>query len=296
MKKSRRKIEVHRLTISGLPEGIEYGSFLLMLRRSAPDLKHIVWEHGEKSHVLFSAGLKGKLLQMLFASYSSGNRPDILDTEKFSVSPSPLEPTQTGIEWTHILGGSVNGRYILLIEKRQAGIWPTTVEEYFDWLFSVASGDRSFELAKEMSAWPVVVSLEAEPGDNFIKRLDALDRVTSARIRIVRPNPGWKDLEAELGKVADESDAHKAEVVARARPRSSLEKGKGLVRIISELFHSKSLDFAELEGRTQGQHDKFNSKHLNRFQFAELNVNDAGQVIHSEAWDKLADIHKKLGQ
>jgi len=70
------------------------------------------------------------------------------------------------------------------------------------------------------------MSLEAEPGEEFLKRLESLDRITNARLRIVRPNPGWKDLEAELGQMADDSDAHKAEVVARARRGSSLEKEK----------------------------------------------------------------------
>ncbi len=294
MPTKRRKIEVHRLTVSGLPANVGYGPFLVGMRRQRASLKTAVWEHGEKSHALFSARIADRRAFLLFMSYTTGHRPDILDTDAFSVQPNPLAPAQTGVEWTHVLGGRVDGRYLLLVEKVQAGIWPGTIEGYLQWLVDASEHEEEEDTISRPHSAPVTISLEAEPGDDFIERLDSLSRIRSARLRIVRPNPGWKDLESEVSALADDSDAHKAELLARARPRASLDRKKGIIGIIRELFHRKELDFAEIEGTRGTVPDKFSSQKLGKHRFLQFPLDERGQVEHAEAWKELTKIHKEL--
>jgi hypothetical protein len=121
MATKQRKIEVHRLTISGLPEGTAYGQFLRNLRGRTRPVADMVMKAGEKSHALNEASLRNHRLKLRFLSYTKGHRPDVLDTSEFSVQPNPLTPAQTNVEWTHALGGLKNGRYILLIERNFNG-------------------------------------------------------------------------------------------------------------------------------------------------------------------------------
>src|SRR3989339_1130519 len=142
-------------------------------------------------------------LRLRFFSYTTGHRPDILDTERFNLTPNPLGPNQTGVEWTHALGGLVNNRYLLLIEKVQTGIHPGTIEKYLQWMI-----DECYEppvSGTDEDREPVTINLEVEPGEEFIQRLNSLSRVRKATVRVVRPHPGWADLESELAEEALQS-------------------------------------------------------------------------------------------
>jgi len=44
------------------------------------------------------------------------------------------------------VGGYSEGRFMLLIEKLQAGIWSGPIEEYLNWLFWEARHDAAFTL------------------------------------------------------------------------------------------------------------------------------------------------------
>ena len=70
MAKKQRKIEVHRLTISGLPEGTAYGRFLRNLRGGARPVAEMVMKAGEKSHAINEASLLNRRLQIRFFSYT----------------------------------------------------------------------------------------------------------------------------------------------------------------------------------------------------------------------------------
>jgi hypothetical protein len=41
---------------------------------------------------------------------------------------------------------------------------------------------------------PVSVSIEVEPTETFLNRIDSAERIKSVTVRIVRPNPGYGDL------------------------------------------------------------------------------------------------------
>jgi hypothetical protein len=140
----------------------------------------------------------------------------------------------------------------------------------------------------------VVVSVEAEPGEEFIRRLDALDRITAATYRIVRPNPGWSDLESELGTQAGNSDAQRAEVSMRPRRRGTLSRVGGIIEAIKARFRSRDLDFAHVEGTRDGRKDAFDTEHLGQHAYLELNTDEQGQVEHSDAWRKLNSLFDEL--
>src|SRR2546425_11497464 len=97
----RRRFEVHRLTMSGLSAEQEYGSFLIAARSAIPTLPAGVFVYGARSHLLYDLHLaERQRIRIRFISYTTGHRPDILDTQVFSIEPNPLAETQTGIDWT----------------------------------------------------------------------------------------------------------------------------------------------------------------------------------------------------
>lgn len=293
MPTKQRKIEVHRLTISGLPEGTAYGSFLRNLRARTRSVADLVLKDGEKSHVLNDVAQRNHRLRMRFLSYTKGHRPDVLDTEQFALQPNPLTPSQTNVDWTHVLGGLKGERYVLLIERNFSGIWPSAVERYLQWAV-----DNSYEAPEtenqDAEREPVTVNLEAEPGPEFLARMVALDRVTEATVRIVRPNPGWRDLQSELADKAGESDARKVELTMTARRRASLSKQNGIIGWIREAFRRHELGFAAIKGRRGRQTESFNTEKLGKHAMLEIEMDERGQIVADNAWAKLSEMMDNL--
>lgn len=289
----RRKVEVYRLTISGLPEGVAYGSFLRNIRGRTRPVATMVRKAGEKSHALNEITLRNHRVRMRFLSYTKGHRPDVLDTEVFALGPNPLEPSQTNVEWTHVLGGVCRGAYLLLIERNSAGIYPSTLERYLQWAvdeFYEPPSDSSVDQDQP----PVTVNLEAEPGPEFIARLEALDRVQEATVRMVRPNPGWQDLEEDLGEQAADSDARKVAVTMTARHRASLRKERGIIGWIKQAFKEEELDYASIKGYRLGRQETFNTEKLGKHAYIDFEIDDRGQLIPSEAWVSLSQMMKGM--
>jgi hypothetical protein len=293
MATKQRKIEVHRLTISGLPEGTAYGQFLRNLRGRTRPVADMVMKAGEKSHALNEASLRNHRLKLRFLSYTKGHRPDVLDTSEFSVQPNPLTPAQTNVEWTHALGGLKNGRYILLIERNFNGLWPTTLERYLQTMVDrFYQPDDSEE--GEGDQEPVTVNLEAEPGPEFLARIEALDRITEATVRVVRPNPGWRDLETELGEKAGESDAKKVDLTMTARRKSSLSKQGGVIGWIRDAFSQRELGFAAIKGRKGRQAETFTTEKLGKHSMLNIETDDRGQIVAEDAWEQLSAMMDNL--
>lgn len=286
----RRKIEVHRLTISGLEDDADYVEFLVSLRSQLTSAEGATQRGQSKSHLLWDCRRMGSgRVQMQFLSFARGFRPDILDTKDFEISETPLAENQTGVEWTHCIGGRVGDRFILIIEKHQGGIYPRSIEHYLNWLV-LHVGEVPMATLDNDEEFDVVVSLEAEPGEEFIRRLEALDRITAATYRVVRPNPGWADLESELGTQADDSNAQRAEISMRPVRRGTLSPVQGIIAAIKSRFRSQELDFAHVEGSRAGRKDAFNTERLGKHAYLELGTDERGQVDHKDAWQKLNDL------
>jgi len=288
----QRKIEVHRLTVSGLPDGTAYGVFFHNLRGRTRPIAKMVMKSGEKSHAMNDATLRNHRLRLRFFSYTKGHRPDVLDTEQFALQPNPLTPSQTNVEWTHALGGFKSGRYMLLVERNSSGIWPSTIERYLQWAV-----DEFYEVPEEDhdgDREPVTVNLEPEPGPEFLARMDALDRVTEAMVRVVRPNPGWRDLQTELGEKASESDARKVDVTMSARRRASLNRRGGILGWIRDAFLRHELGFAAIKGRRGIQAESFNTEKLGKHSMLDLEMDERGQIVPDDAWTKLSDLMDKM--
>lgn len=293
MPTKQRKIEVHRLTISGLPEGMAYGAFLRNLRGRAQPVAEMVMKAGEKSHALTEATIRNRRLRLRFLSYTKGHRPDVLDTSEFALYPNPMAESETGVEWTHALGGLKDDRYLLLVEKNVNGIWPTTLGRYLQWAVDEyydppedeeQNGDRE----------PVTINLEAEPGPEFLERMEALDRVTEATVRVVRPNPGWHDLETELGQKAGESDAKRVDLTMTARRRASLAKHGGILGWIRDAFSQRELGFAAIKGRRGSQVESFNTERLSKYAMLNMEMDERGQIVADDAWAKMSEMMDDL--
>ncbi len=291
MPTKQRKIEVHRLTISGLPDGTGYGPVLRGLRGTRA-VGTMVMKSGEKSHALNDTALLNHRLRLRFLSFTKGHRPDILDTTQFAVQENPLTPSQTNIEWTHALGALKGGRYVLLIERNFNGIWPTTLEAYLQWMIDEYYQPRTG--AEQEDSAPVAVTIEAEPGPEFVQRMDALEHITEAAIRIARPNPGWHDLETELGEKAEESDARKVDIKMTARRRASLNKNAGILAWIRQAFHKKKLGYAAITGRRGRHKESFTTEKLGKHFLVNMEMDERGQVSANDAWVKLSSTMDEL--
>lgn len=286
MASKRRKVEVHRLTISGLAKEASYAEFLTRLRDQFASREDATREERSKSHVLWDCRRQeDERVRLQFVSFSKGFRPDIIDTTQYTLAGTPLADSQTGVDWTHCLGGTAGGHFLLLVEKHQAGIFPRSIENYLNWLI----GESDFDLQAEADdGFPrIVVSLEAEPGEAFMSRLDALTRIRAATYRVVRPNPGWTDLEGELNIQSEESNAHKVDVLMTAVRMGTLSAFRGIVGAIKKSFQAGTLDYAKIEGEHEGKKHAFNTSQLAKHSYLNFEIDSHGQVRHDDAWDKL---------
>lgn len=288
--KKRRKLELHRLTISGLKKESDYTKFLTAVREHAGADARASFKLGGKTHCLKTIETEEGSTRFLFYSFHPGTRPDVLNTSTHEISPSPLAGDETFVDWTHIVGTPHKGRYRLLIERVQSGIWPTTLEHYLQELVDLYLKGSKAARMRQNAQEPVTVSVEPEPGTKFIDRLENLARIRSVMVRTVRPNPGWGDLQNELSGASDASDAHRAEVTFTARRNASLSHDKGVVDYLRSLASTGDLGFARVEGDNPGgETDSFSTEQLGIHGYKYLELNDAGQVQHNDAWNKFID-------
>lgn len=290
------KVDIFRLTISGLQSNSDYCDLIMAAATDLrSDTKAVTITVNRKTHAL-SDFRKSESYQncigLRFLSYKSGHRPDILNTQDFSLQSSPLAPDQANVEWTHALVGtdpSRPGKFLLLLENNFHGIHSGTLEYYLQRLLRKISPTK---LAKVGQA--VVVSLTSEPGVQFIQRLHDLDRISTATLRVVRPNPGWRDLESLLSEEADESDARRIDLEMAARRGASLSKKEGLVARILQKFTNRTLDYAAISGNRNGKPDSFNTDKLGKKAMATVETDSFGQIDAAAAWKELAKILRNL--
>jgi len=148
----------------------------------------------------------------------------------------------------------------------------------------------SFRILRLEGGDAVVVSVEPIPGEEFILRIDALERVTKASYRVVKPNPGWADLEGTLGDEAGASKAAYADVGMTAKPRGTLAKGTGIVAHIKALFNKRHLGHAAIAGMREGNEDKFTTEQLGRKEFRAIQTDERGQVLPNDAYNKMEGV------
>lgn len=284
-----RRVDVHRLTISGLPEGIGYGDVLKDARETFDSLGDAVLKgSGHRSYAVHTVQVQDGVFRVLFLSYRTGYRPDILDTSDFTITPNPLPETQTGVDWTHAVGGWKGDRYVLLVERVGMGVYESVVERYLQWMLDrsglhPAGGDNA-----------PVVSVQPEPGEEFASKVEALDRIRAATIRRVRPNPGWRDLDMELAEQAEESDAKNADLTMRARNRQSLSRRAGIVAAILSKARDNDLDYARVEGKRGGVDEVVDTRQVRKQEWVSLELDEQGQVKHTDAWQKLTTVYREL--
>lgn len=284
MQGRRRKVEVYRLTISGLPHGTSYQDLIKnCFDQVALDDRE--YDGSTKQHLLRECKLQGRLLQMSFNSYRMGHRPDIVNTSDLSLRKTPLKRDETGVEWTHCLIGKKHQRYYLVVERSQTGIWPSSIEEYLQWFLDGALQDLDDE---------VVVTLSPEPGPEFISRLEGMDRIITATYRIARPNPGWLDLEGELARESEDSDSRRTEVTMHARRGKSLSKVGGIIKAIRDSFKERRLDHAKIKGERSGLPETLDSAKLIFHRYINFRMDGFGQVEHYDAWEKMAKLFDEM--
>ncbi len=293
-KPKRRKLELYRLTISGLNDDVDYQSFLMKLWKNLHDREEKIFESGDKSHALDQLQRKKGNLWMQFFSYAEGERPDVIDTEDLSIHDNPLGESETFLHWTHGLGKQLKDRYVLLLERVQTGIWPSKVEQYFQWLLDHPENESDALKATADPDEPISVSLELEADKSFMKLVNSMDRIVSATVRIVRPNPGWQDYDKLLGEEARDSDAKFAEVTMKARRGASLAKRDGIVQAMRDLDSHNKLGKAVVEGDIDEERKTVSTESHGKSQYKYLATNENGNVAHDAALDKLFETLGKM--
>jgi hypothetical protein len=217
----------------------------------------------------------------------------VLDTDDYTIEPNPLTDSQTGVDYTHVLLVEEGDRWLLVIEKLQAGIWPNAIGLYLNWMLEEFGVPPTLLL---QTGEGIVVSIEPEPGEAFIQRIESLDRVTKATLRIVRPNPSWADLEDELSQEAGDSDAIHADLTMTAKPRETLKKTTGIVGKIKTLFRTRNLGHAVIEGVRGNNRDKFSTEQMPKTASPQVQLDDKGQVIPADAFTRMEKMVANLKQ
>ncbi|MBX3458571.1 MAG: hypothetical protein KF696_01250 [Planctomycetes bacterium] len=280
-KPKRRKLEVHVLIISGMDGPAGYIDLLTNTRSRMRTLRETLIRVGSKNHGMEQVEQRGDAVALRFFSFTEGERPDVLDTDRFEIQDSPLSESQTPLAWTHVVGKPVGDKFVLVIEKSQGGLWPNALEDYLN--------DLLFKFHKDERDRPTyTVSVEPKAGSRFVARVRQMDRIRRASIRTARPNPGWADLETTLGHEAGASNAHKAEVEMTAARNAGLSRNNGIVKRILDLAAAAQLTFAAIEGERNGQHERFDSEKLGEYRYVDLNVDTDGKVVKESAFNALA--------
>ena len=288
-KPKRRKLEVYRLIISGLKEDVDYLQFLRRARASIKDELKAVQTIGDKSHVLHEAKVTKGSLWMRFYSYSEGERPDVINTKSLNIKPNPLSDNETQVYWTHALVSPLKKRVVMLIERVQAGIWPSRLEDYLQWLIDHPENKKLVAEVQGDAGEPLTVTLELEADKSFMKQVEAMERIIAVSVRIVRPNPGWMDYEDLLSKEAQASDAHYADVSMHARRNASLSKNQGIVQAMKDLDQNNKLGRAEVQGETGGERKSISTEKYGKSQHKNLPTDADGNVAHDAALEKFLE-------
>ena len=282
-KPKRRKLEVYRLTISGLKPNVSYLQLLQKARSNIKSEQMAVQSAGDKSNALYETKMANGSLWMRFFSYSPGDRPDVINTTNLNIKPNPLGTNETQLYWTHALVSPLGQRIVMLIERVQTGMWPSRIESYMQWLIDHPSNKKLVAGSQGKPGEPITVTLELEADKSFMLQVEAMDRIISATVRIVRPNPGWKDYDNLLSQEAQDSDAHYADVSMHARRNASLAKTKGIVQAMKDLDKNKKLGRAEVEGEIAGERKAISTEKFGKSQYKIFPTNADGNIDHDAA-------------
>lgn len=285
MPQKARTLEVYRLTISGLPEGISYNQLFKKIIKIIPeDQKYFIINSKHYSLAKCKVNKEDDSLELQFTSYKEGNRPDVLNTETNTIQDNPLPLNLESIEYTHALGCPKKDRYLLILERNSQGIWPNTVAK----LIELICKKYSMYLFEKRLREEIIVNLEPVPGSSFQEKVKKLKRITKATLRIVKPNPCWDDLENELGDLSDKSNARMIEVTTSAPRGKSLKKKDGLVHYILDLLAKKQLDRAVIEGRTEDKtKEKYTTTEESVKEQVSISLDDKGQVNSNEIYNEM---------
>jgi hypothetical protein len=90
--------------------------------------------------------------------------------------------------------------------------------------------------AANVEGWSdVVLEFTPVPAMEFLQAIKGFERISSASIVVVKPNPGWTDDYTTLTKVGEDSHAQSVELSASAGRGGSLSKTKGIVKFITDM-------------------------------------------------------------
>ena len=294
-KPKRRKIEVYRLTIAGLKPNVDYLSLLRRAWNGINDGQKVVLTIGGRSHVLHELKQTQKVLWLQFISYSEGERPEVINTKSLSIKRNPLSANETQLYWTHAVVAARKDRVNMLIERVQTGIWPTRIEEYLQWLFDLPDNQKLLAEVQADPREPLTVNLELETDKSFMKQVLGMERIIAATVRIVRPNPGWKDYEDLLSKEALASDAKHADVGMHARRNASLRKNDGIVQAIKDLDQQNRLGRAVVEGEVDKERTTISTDQHGKSKYMYLPTDSDGNVEHDAALMKFLEYLDEAG-
>lgn len=108
---------------------------------------------------------------------------------------------------------------VVAFEHNQRG---TKREDFEDLILQLMHQTTPPDQSCDVSLVPI-----AKP--SFLQELREYDRIQSAKVVLVRPNPGWLDAGSQLLKYADKSEAQAISLEARAKRNRSLSRREGII-------------------------------------------------------------------
>ncbi|MCC7479213.1 hypothetical protein IT575_12245 [bacterium] len=279
-----RRLEAYTLTISELPAGTSYFSFIEGLLELYPDGSDRAKTKGEKTHVLLKAARHGAKLMLRFGSYKEGYRPDIVDADDLEISTTQLAENETFIAYTHVVLKEQPGGALMAVERNQQGIWPGGIGKYLTWLMDKAAKSNP---GHKLYNPRVMIELTELADVSFMQAVNDLDRIRVASVQIPRPNRNWLDLEGQLSETADESDARTVELKMTARRNGTLDKKGGVMSFMNFLSKTGKVFSAKVVGVEDGQKKELSTaKSIKKVQM-DITTDDHGVIPEESAYSAL---------
>lgn len=149
------------------------------------------------------------------------------------------------------------------------------------------------ELGRPLLGQSLNVELSPVADESFSRSIDHFRRITSASIKLSRPNQDWTDYHDRLTGLAGESHGQYAEVAVSAGRGRSLSDGSGIIPLIRKILRRRrsSVQTAKIAGYRHEESEPTTvslSRHITH-QRIRVETDEAGYPMEPEMLDRLEE-------
>jgi hypothetical protein len=287
---SRRSFKLYRVEVRGLPNNAQWMTAVFEYFKGEPI--HSPVAYASKYHILHEAKIQHQRLRLVFASYSLGDRPDVIDTSSMKIKPSPLDEDQANVSYTHAMAWKGKESSLLLLEINNAGIGKAALSVFLGNLLTVGEETKTDTEKQERAR----VFIDPVSGDeDFFARVKHFDRIISFSLKFLRQsNPGIPRAINDLASKMDESRAGSVEITARPEFGESIPTDVGIIPHGETLREQEEVDQLKATGYRNNQEDTLNSNKMEEKYRIDALVGRGGKIRSDDVFGKLAAIVEEI--